>query len=96
MGKIVKMSFEGKRTLWKWANKQKIYDSEKWTPRAGLPQPRGSIHVHVYYHNIQICSSLKPFGQSKPNVNGAFLGRENESLYKWSRSHDQDGYHGYK
>ena len=27
---------------------------------------------------------------------GAFLGRGNESLYKWSRSHDQDGRHGYK
>ena len=24
------------------------------------------------------------------------LGRVNESLYKWSRSHDQDGCHGYK
>ena len=27
---------------------------------------------------------------------GASLGRGNESLYKWSRSHDQDGRHGYK
>ena len=27
---------------------------------------------------------------------GAALGRGNESLYKWSRSHDQDGHHGYK
>ena len=26
----------------------------------------------------------------------ASLGRGNESLYKWSRSHDQDGHHGYK
>ena len=24
-------------------------------------------NIHVYYHNIQR-SSLKPFGQSKPNV----------------------------
>ena len=27
---------------------------------------------------------------------GASLERGNESLYKWSRSHDQDGRHGYK
>ena len=26
----------------------------------------------------------------------ASLERGNESLYKWSRSHDQDGRHGYK
>ena len=26
---------------------------------------------------------------------GAFLGRGNESLYKWSRSHDQDGRHAH-
>ena len=26
----------------------------------------------------------------------ASLGWNNESLYKWSRSHDQDGRHGYK
>ena len=27
---------------------------------------------------------------------GASLERGNESLYKWSTSHDQDGRHGYK
>ena len=27
---------------------------------------------------------------------GASLEKGNESLYKWSRSHDQDGHHGYK
>ena len=26
---------------------------------------------------------------------GASLGRGNESLYKWSRSHDQDGHHAH-
>ena len=82
------------KTLWKWANGLKIYDSEnKWTPGAGLPPPWGN--VHVYYHNIQRHSSLKPLGQSKPNF-GAFLGRENERLNKWSMSHDQGGHYGYK
>ena len=52
------------------------------------PHPRAR-YMYIL-HDIQR-SSLKPFGQSKPNV----LGRENESLYKWSRSHDQDGRHGY-
>ena len=27
---------------------------------------------------------------------GSSLGRGNESLYKWSWSHDKDGHHGYK
>ena len=29
------------------------------------PPPRGNIHV--YFHNIQTSSPLKPLGQSKPN-----------------------------
>ena len=66
----------------------------KWTdlclrkyfgPRGCLPLSLG--YIHVYDHNIEPSSSLKPLGAS--------LGRENESLYKWSRSHDQDGRHGY-
>ena len=65
-GKLSKCHLKGK-TLWKWANRQKINGFEKkLTPGAGLPPPRGNIHV--YYHNIQRSSSLKPFGQSKPNV----------------------------
>ena len=32
----------------KWANRLKIYDSEKnRTPGAGLPPPQGSIHVYI-------------------------------------------------
>ena len=52
--------------------------------KKGLPSPRGNMHV--YYHNIQR-SSLKPFDQSKPNVIGAFLGRENGSLYINDQGH---------
>ena len=45
-------------------------DSEKrldpcCTPEDGLPHSWGSMHV--YYHNIQTFSPLKPLGQSKPN-----------------------------
>ena len=63
-------------TLWKWANGQKIYDSEKMYPRGRSAPTRGNIHV--YYHNIQRSSSLKPFGQSQTSCE-AFLGRENEA-----------------
>ena len=56
------MSFEEKKTFRKWANGLKIYDSEKiWTPGVGLPSPWDNIHV--YYHNIQNSSPLKPLGQ---------------------------------
>ena len=43
-----------------------INDSEKKMDlRAHIPTPRGNIHV--YYHNIQTSSPLKPLGQLKPN-----------------------------
>ena len=35
-----------------------ILKKKKWTPGAHLPPPRGNIHV--YYHNIQTSSPLKP------------------------------------
>ena len=56
---------------------------KKRTPGAGLPPPRGNIQV--YYHNNQRSFSLKLLGQSKSNVLLSIL-RENERLYKWSRS----------
>ena len=50
------------KTTRKWVNGLKIYDSKNlWTLGAGLPPPRGNIHV--YYQNIQRPSSLKPLGQ---------------------------------
>ena len=42
-------------------------------------------------HHFQKSFSLKPL-QSQI-LCGASLGRGNQSLYKWSRSHDQDGCH---
>ena len=44
----------------------------KNVPR-GLSAPAPGLYIHVYYHNIQISSSLKPFGQSKPNVMWSIL-----------------------
>ena len=43
--KLSKHHLKGK-TLCKLANGQKIYDSEKMDPGAGLPQPQGNIHVY--------------------------------------------------
>ena len=72
MGKIVKMSFERKKTCKKWENGLKICDSEKkkkkktfGLPGVGLLPPRGKIHV--YYNDIQISSFLEPHGQPKSN-----------------------------
>ena len=87
------MSFVGKTLQ---ANGLNFDDSEKiWTPGVCLPPPRGNIHV--YYSDIQRSSSLKLLGQSKPNFMRSIVRKwRNESIYKWSRSHDQDGCHGYK
>ena len=41
---------------------------KKMTSGGCLPLSRGYIHVHVYDHTIQTSSSLKPLGQSKPNI----------------------------
>ena len=44
----------------------KIYVYEKiLSPGGCLPLSQG--YVHVYDHNIQTSSPLKPLGQSKPN-----------------------------
>ena len=74
-------------------DRQNIYVYENICPQGDcLPMPGGCIHV--YDHNIQK-SSLKPLGQSKTNFMWSIV-RGDESLYKWSRSHDLDGHHGYK
>ena len=75
---------------------ESLLEMSKWTednilgPGDCLPLPRG--YIHVYDHNIEtssLANQLQTFCR-------ASLGRGNESLYKWSRSHDQDGRQGYK
>ena len=63
-------------------------------PGGCLPLSRG--YIHVYFHNIETSSSLKPLGQSKPNFMWSIVRKREKSLYKWSRSHDQEGRHDYK
>ena len=53
---------------------QKIYVMKTiLTPGVYLPLPWGCIHV--YDHNIQIFTSLKPLGQLKPNFMWSNVGR---------------------
>ena len=47
----------------------------------------------LYDHHFQISFSLKQLSQSKPNFMWSHLGKRKESIYKWSRSQDQDGRH---
>ena len=68
MGKFFKMSFKVK-VLQEMAIGLNINDSERMDPRVHMPPSRGNIHVHVYFHNIQTSSPLKPLGQSKPDFN---------------------------
>ena len=63
------------------------------TPGGCLPLPRG--YIHVYYHHFQISSRLKSLGQSKPNFMWSLFRKWEKSLYKWSRSLDQDGRHAH-
>ena len=59
----LKCDFKDK-TCRKWANGQNIYVFEKKLSSWGcLLLPCG--YIHVYDHNIQMSSSLKPLGQSK-------------------------------
>ena len=57
---------------------ENLLGMSKWTedenmlgPGSCLPMPRG--YIHVYDHNIQKSSSLKPHGQSKPNFMWSIL-----------------------
>ena len=50
---------------------------KKGTPGAGLPPPRGNIHV--YHHNIQI-SSLKLLGQSNTNLKRGIYRKEGTNV----------------
>ena len=95
MGKSGNMSFNGRKLAGAYG--QNIYVYEKTlVPGDCLPMPRG--YIPVTYFNIQT-PFLKPPGQSKPNFTWNILRtwkRKFINIKKWSRSHDQDGRHGYE
>ena len=49
-------------------------------------------------NRVGLCAKFIGFGikVSKPNHMWSIVRKGYESVYKWSRSHDQDGRHGYK
>ena len=59
---------------------------ENFSPWGGgcLPLPRG--YIHVYFHNNETSSSLKPLGQSKPNFIWSILGK-GEKVYINGQGH---------
>ena len=59
-----------------------------WPQGVVCPCPGAIYNIHTS------CFWKRP-GQSKPNFMWSKLGRGNESLRKYVRSHDQDGHHGY-
>ena len=54
--------------------------------------PRDKKHLCDHYFQM---SSLKLFGQLKPNSMYSLLRKEDINLFRWSCSHDQDGCHAH-
>ena len=68
---------------------------ENFSPWGVVCPCPGAIYMYmtIIFKDLLLLNCLA--NQSQTSC-GASLGRGNESLYKWSRSHDQDGRHGYK
>ena len=60
-----------------------------WIRRPSIHRLRPSFHI---FKHLLLRNRLANQSQI---LCGAFLGRGNESLYKWSRSHDQDSRHAH-
>ena len=76
-------------------NPGKISDTIKicltFYQRYSIGRPLSSVCMYVCQH-FHTSSPLKPLGRLKPNYMWILLGWGNESLFKRSRSHDQDGH----
>ena len=95
-GKLLKYDLRAK-TCRKWADGQnikKMFMKKNCPQRVVCPCP-GAIYMYmtIIFKHLLLRNRLA--NQSQTSY-GALLGRGNESLYKWSRSHDQDGHDGYK
>ena len=62
----------------------------RWAYRMAMLRRPSSVHN---FKDLLLWNRLP--NQSQTSC-GASWGKGNKSLYKWSRSHDQDGRHGYK
>ena len=94
MGKTVTNSFNGGKLAAKdYIDGIILLMKNNLTPGGCLPLSRD--YIHVYNHYYQTSSSLKLLGQSKQNFIWSLLGKWERKLYKWYRSHDQDGHHAH-
>ena len=68
---------------------------KKFGPQGSVCPHPGAIYMYItaIFKDLLLCNCLANQSQT---LLGALLGGGNESLYKWSMSHDQDGRHGYK
>ena len=71
-----------------------MYDSERNGPQSADLPPPGAIYMYITMIFKDLLSNR--LANQRQTSCGAFLGRENERLYKWSRSHEQDDSHGNK
>ena len=68
---------------------------KKFGPQGSVCPHPGAIYMYITVIFIDLLF-LNCLANQSQTLCGAFLGRVNEIVYKWSRSHDQDGCHGYK
>ena len=99
-GKKRKMSFNGKKLAKnEQMDRRFMFTKIFWAQSVVCPCPRaiypGAIYMcmTIIFKHLLLWNLLVNQSQT---LCGALLGRVNESLYKWSKSHDQDGRNGYK
>ena len=94
MGKTVKKSFNGGKLAAKDYIDWIILLMKKIWPQGVVCPCPGAIYLYMTTIFKHLLHWNRLANQSQI-LCGASLGRGNESLYKWSRSHDQDGHHAH-
>ena len=98
-GKNRKMSFNGKKLARnEQMDRRFMFMKIFWAQGVVCPCPKMNESLYKCMYMTIIFKHLLRDGLAKQSQTlcGASLGKVNESLYKWSRSHDQDGRHGCK
>ena len=93
-GKNRKISFNGRKLARnEQMNRKFMFMKIFWAQGVVCPCP-GAIYMYmtiIFKHLLR-----NRLANQSQTLCGASLERGNESLYKWSRSLDQDGRHGYR
>ena len=91
-GENQKMSFNGRKLARnEQMDRRFLFMKIFWVHGVVCPCPRA-----IYMYMTKILKKNFFSETAWPIKAKLSLGRGNESLYEWSRSHDQDGGHGYK